>query len=86
VIDTGIGIAQEHLPHIFQPFYRVVSQVEGTGLGLNISKEIVELHDGQIGVESTLKQGSRFYFSLPLVHAPVPADDPILPEQHSAHS
>ena len=87
VIDTGIGIAQEHLPHIFQPFYRVVSQVEGTGLGLNISKEIVELHDGKIGVESTLKQGSRFYFSLPIVPAPVPTDDDsILPEHHEQHT
>ena len=83
VIDTGIGIAEEHLPHIFQPFYRVVSQVEGTGLGLNIAKEIIELHQGQIGVESVLKRGSRFYFSLPLVPAPVPVDDPILPEHTS---
>ena len=46
VEDTGIGIAPENLPHIFQPFYRVVSEVEGTGLGLSIAKEIVEMHGG----------------------------------------
>lgn len=65
VIDNGIGIGQEHLPHIFQPFYRVVSQVEGTGLGLNISKEIIELHGGKFEVESEIDHGSRFSFYLP---------------------
>jgi PAS domain S-box-containing protein len=67
VEDTGIGISQEHLPHIFQAFYRVVSQVEGTGLGLNISKEIVNLHGGAIWVDSQLGKGSCFSFSLPLL-------------------
>jgi PAS domain S-box-containing protein len=72
VIDTGIGISKEHLPHIFQAFYRVISQVEGTGLGLNISKEIVELHGGKIGVESEVERGSRFYFYLPTLPLDVP--------------
>ncbi len=67
VEDTGIGISEEHLPHIFQPFYRVISQVEGTGLGLSITKEIVELHGGILTVESREGEGSRFRFSLPLV-------------------
>jgi signal transduction histidine kinase len=66
VEDTGIGIAAEHLPNLFQPFYRVQSQVEGTGLGLRISKEIVELHGGNIGVESEVGRGSRFSFWLPM--------------------
>ena len=72
VIDTGIGISKEHLPHIFQAFYRVISHVEGTGLGLNISKEIIELHNGKIGVESEIERGSRFYFYLPTVPLDAP--------------
>jgi PAS domain S-box-containing protein len=66
VEDTGIGIAPEHLPHIFQPFYRVTYQVQGTGLGLSISREIVELHGGTIWATSTLGKGSCFRFLLPL--------------------
>jgi PAS domain S-box-containing protein len=72
--DTGIGIAAEHLPNLFQPFYRVQSQVEGTGLGLRISKEIVELHGGNIGVESEVGRGSRFSFWLPMPE-PEPVND-----------
>ncbi len=70
VEDTGIGIGEEHLPHIFQPFYRVVSQVEGTGLGLSITKEIVELHGGKLTVTSHEGAGSCFCFSLPLISTP----------------
>ncbi len=70
VEDTGIGIGEEHLPHIFQPFYRVVSQVEGTGLGLSITKEIVELHGGKLTVTSHEGEGSCFRFSLPLITTP----------------
>lgn len=66
VADTGIGIAPEIVPHIFQPFYRVVSNVEGTGLGLSIAKEIVELHGGTIGVRSEPHHGSVFTITLPL--------------------
>ncbi len=67
VEDCGVGIAEEHLPHIFQPFYRVVSQVEGAGLGLSITREIVELHGGEIEVTSRLGVGSTFRFWLPLL-------------------
>ncbi|MDL1899418.1 PAS domain S-box protein [Anaerolineae bacterium CFX9] len=67
VEDTGIGISREHMQHIFQPFYRVVSQVRGTGLGLSITQEIIELHEGRIGVESEPGKGSCFSFWLPLV-------------------
>jgi heavy metal sensor kinase len=70
VSDTGIGINQEHLPHIFERFYRVEknSTVEnqGAGLGLAICKHIVELHQGQIQVESTPGNGSIFTVTLPL--------------------
>lgn len=72
VEDTGVGIAQEHLSHVFQPFFRVQNQVEGTGLGLGISQEIVELHGGRIGVESDLGMGSRFSFWLPVAEESAP--------------
>ncbi len=68
VEDTGIGIAPENLPHIFQPFYRVVSEVEGTGLGLSIAKEIIDLHDGSLSVRSEPGHGSVFTILLPLIH------------------
>ncbi|MEO8393721.1 MAG: ATP-binding protein [Chloroflexota bacterium] len=67
VEDSGIGISEEHLPHIFQPFYRVISQVEGTGLGLSITKEIVELHGGDMEVSSQVGVGSNFRFWLPII-------------------
>lgn len=66
VEDTGVGISEDHLPHIFQPFYRVVSQVEGSGLGLSITQEIIELHGGEIEVTSQPGAGSIFRFWLPL--------------------
>lgn len=71
VEDTGIGISTDHLPHIFQPFYRVVSPIEGSGLGLSITREIVELHGSAIEVSSQPGVGSNFRFSLPVVGAPV---------------
>lgn len=70
IADTGPGIPPQHLPNLFQKFYRVQGQIErgskGTGLGLFISKNIVELHGGKIWVESKVGQGSTFSFSLPL--------------------
>lgn len=74
VEDTGIGIAEEHLRHLFQPFYRVTSKVEGSGLGLSIAKEIVELHGGRMHVESQPGHGSCFSFWLPAagVYSDVP--------------
>ena len=70
VQDSGVGIAAESLPHIFQPFYRVASSVEGAGLGLSIAREIVELHGGEILVQSQNGAGSTFTVRLPLVEAP----------------
>jgi len=69
VSDTGDGIAEQDLPRIFERFYRVADsekRVKGTGLGLCIAKQIVELHGGEMTVESELGAGSTFAFTLPL--------------------
>ena len=67
VEDTGIGIAPDMLPHVFEPFFRVEEGVTvGAGLGLTIAKEIVEQHGGEMAVESSPGEGSIFMFSLPL--------------------
>lgn len=69
VRDTGAGIPAEDIPHLFQKFYRVDNSatrtIGGTGLGLFISRKIVELYQGRIWVESTLGKGSTFYINLP---------------------
>jgi len=67
--DTGRGIAEKDLPHIFERFYRVddsEQQTKGTGLGLSIAKHIIEVHGGKISVQSVQGQGSTFTFTLPL--------------------
>ncbi len=69
VVDTGIGIAPNDLQRLFQPFVQVDSalnrQYEGTGLGLALVKQIVELHGGQVTAESEIGKGSRFTVALP---------------------
>jgi Na+/proline symporter/signal transduction histidine kinase len=65
VADTGIGIAEEHLPFIFDAFYRVSRDTKGSGLGLAIAKTIVEAHGGKIWVESITGKGSNFCFTIP---------------------
>ncbi|MDX2139454.1 MAG: ATP-binding protein [Chloroflexota bacterium] len=65
VEDTGVGIAEEHLPSVFQPFFRVPSDVQGTGLGLSIAREIVQMHGGDIFLESTPGKGTTFTVKLP---------------------
>jgi heavy metal sensor kinase len=79
VRDTGVGIAAEHLPHIFERFYRVDkarSRSEGgTGLGLAIASEIVKLHNGVIEVSSIPRVGSCFTVTLPLHRTSVPDGD-----------
>ena len=69
VADTGIGIDTKDMPRLFQPFVQLDSglnrQYEGTGLGLVMVKQIAELHDGQVAVESTLRKGSYFTVALP---------------------
>jgi PAS domain S-box-containing protein len=69
VIDNGEGVPADALPHLFQKFFRVDemrSNTRGTGLGLFISRAIVEAHGGHIWVESTEGQGATFSFRLPL--------------------
>jgi len=68
VADTGVGIASEHLPRIFERFYRVDKnrsrEVGGTGLGLAIVKHIIEAHDSSVEVESEVGRGTTFRFVL----------------------
>ncbi len=70
VSDTGIGIAPENLPHVFERFWRADQSRDrhsgGTGIGLTISRRLIELQGGQIQVESELGVGSTFRFFLPL--------------------
>jgi signal transduction histidine kinase len=69
VQDSGPGLSKEHLPFLFERFYRVPDPngtVRGTGLGLYIGRKIVEAHGGEIGVDSEIGLGSCFYFTLPV--------------------
>lgn len=68
VCDTGIGIAADTLEQIFKPFYRGTETSTGAGLGLSISKEIIELHGGQIAVSSEVGVGTRFSVTLNRVY------------------
>jgi PAS domain S-box-containing protein len=65
VKDSGIGIAPEHLPQIFEPFFTFKPSGTGTGLGLYLSKNIMDLHQGRIHVESEKDKGSTFTLSFP---------------------
>jgi signal transduction histidine kinase len=82
VEDTGVGIPEEHLPHIFDRFYRVrnaqTNHVEGLGLGLSFVAWIVSAHGGTITAESKLGQGSRFIVRLPSA-APAPREAAVEP-------
>ena len=71
VSDNGIGIASEYWERIFQIFKKLHNRNEypGTGIGLSICKRVVELHGGQIWLDSEPGKGSRFYFSLPAKYA-----------------
>jgi PAS domain S-box-containing protein len=68
VQDNGIGIPDEDLKHLFEPFHRAanVGTISGTGLGLVITKEAVELHGGEITVESVVGTGTTFRISMPI--------------------
>ncbi|HFC12497.1 MAG TPA: hypothetical protein ENJ56_06595 [Anaerolineae bacterium] len=69
VWDTGVGIAEKHLQKLFEPFIQLDSSLakehEGTGLGLSLARQLVELHNGSIGVKSQLGKGSLFVITLP---------------------
>jgi signal transduction histidine kinase len=72
VRDTGIGIAPEHLPFIFERFYRVdksrTRSTGGAGLGLAIVKQIIETQGGHVSVDSALERGTIISFSLPTIN------------------
>ena len=66
VEDEGPGIDPSYRQRIFEQFFRVPSDQEGTGLGLALARQLIELHGGRIWVEERQPSGSRFFFSLPL--------------------
>lgn len=68
ITDQGQGITPDDLPHLFKRFYRAkgARKAEGLGLGLYITKKLVEAHGGRIWVESEVGQGSTFSFTLPI--------------------
>ena len=73
VEDSGIGLSEEQMLGLFEPFSRVATdaaKVQGTGIGLSISKQLVEAMDGTIAVDGTLGSGSRFRVELPEAQAP----------------
>ncbi|MGH9887080.1 MAG: sensor histidine kinase, partial [bacterium] len=71
IADTGDGLAPESLSHVFDPFWQAATRAGhlGAGLGLPITKGIVEAHGGRIWVESTVGRGSTFFFSIPTAPA-----------------
>ncbi|MFA4990905.1 MAG: ATP-binding protein, partial [Candidatus Paceibacterota bacterium] len=79
VSDTGIGIPKDELPKLFTKFFRASNvlkyETEGTGLGLYITKNIIEAHGGKIWAESIENRGSTFYFTLPI-------DEKLIPKRH----
>lgn len=87
VRDSGPGIDPDRQAELFQPFERLgaeSSPVEGTGLGLALTKQLIEHLGGQVGVESTLKQGSTFWIELPLTDAPTGRPEPAQPYETPA--
>ena len=74
VIDQGIGISEDDLPYIFDPFYRSTAarDIGGTGMGLSIVKDCVERHQGRIHVASQVGQGSTFTVELPFIEVAAP--------------
>jgi CheY-like chemotaxis protein len=80
VADTGRGIAPEHLDRVFTPFDRLgadLHEVEGTGIGLSLSKRLVDLMGGEIGVESTVGEGSVFWVRLSKAESPLSPLPPV---------
>jgi heavy metal sensor kinase len=88
VEDDGVGIAPDHLPHIFDRFYRVPSPDpdKGLGLGLSFVAWIVKAHDGTVEVQSDLDKGTRFVVTLPAEHpVPVLAEAPAVVVGEQVH-
>ena len=68
VKDKGLGISKEHLPYLFERFFRIekTKSIEGIGLGLYLCRQIIRAHHGHVWAESDVNKGSTFFFSLPL--------------------
>jgi two-component system phosphate regulon sensor histidine kinase PhoR len=76
--DTGVGIPDESIPHLFEKFYRVrehESKASGTGLGLSITKQIVQGHNGRIEVKSKMGVGTSFTVYIPRSNKTVPRNN-----------
>lgn len=70
ITDTGIGISEDHICDIIEPFHRVndiptQNNIEGTGLGLAIVKSLIDLHDGELDIASTLGEGTTVKIMIP---------------------
>ena len=80
VEDSGVGIPKDHLPHIFNRFYRVPdpNPEKGLGLGLSFVAAIVKAHGGEIRVESELGKGSRFEVVLPAGAVRASSETPVM--------
>ncbi len=79
VKDTGVGIPNEKIDYVFEPFDRLGaenSEIEGTGIGLTISKKLIEAMNGSIGLETSVGEGSEFYIILP-ISVPTQLDQPL---------
>ena len=84
IIDTGVGIAKEDQRFLFTRFFRAIHEdhgeeiheVSGAGLGLYMSKAIIEAHNGNMWVESDLHQGSKFFFTIPIMEGALEEVDP----------
>jgi signal transduction histidine kinase len=77
VLDTGVGIAPEKCDRLFVPFDRLGAEstnVEGTGLGLSLSRRLVEVMDGEMGLLKSDSEGSVFYIQLPMTSQPSGAE------------
>ena len=87
VSDEGCGIESEHLPRLFERFYRVdrarSRKLGGTGLGLSIVKHIVQAHRGQINVTSRIGVGSTFTIHLPISQSAQSVQEPVVTGDNS---
>jgi signal transduction histidine kinase len=89
VEDTGVGISPDHLPHIFDRFYRVPGsskEKQGLGLGLSFVAWIVKAHGGSIDVDSHPGSGTRFTITLPVAPSPAAPAAPSLLEPAPAQT
>jgi signal transduction histidine kinase len=76
--DTGVGIPEDSIPHLFEKFYRVrehENKAQGTGLGLSISKQIIQGHNGRIEVKSKMGVGTSFTIHIPRIPRTMPRND-----------